>query len=201
VQRTFDGEDPPKASEANPTSVPGEETAAPTSAPTASSTPSPTPVLAEGSGGTNLIVPQLTIGALVLGMLAVLLLPLLPLVVRTIRRLARYSVVLRRGSAVAAWQELQDTAVDLGWEGASMTPKEFAGQRRQYLSERALAALTRLQAAVEATAFSPATARASLRDLSTARAGLSQTAPRNDRWRAFITPRSVGSLRRQSKKP
>ena len=187
-------------------STPNDPDASPTSTPTATPTPTPTPTPtatttptgsaggATGSSPADLWVPLITVAALVIAALIVLLLPLLPIFVRVFRRLVRYWRVWRRGSAPAAWAELNDTAVDLGWSAATTTPREFAELVRKNFPAKATAALERLQVAVETTAYSPDRGTALGADLRLVRRAMARVSTRRERLGAIFSPRSVPSI-------
>ena len=179
-------------------------TVSPTTAPTRTATavPSTTPTFGGGSssGEVNTTIPRITISILVGAALVVLLLPLLPVLVRRVRRARRYWRVRRRGSAVEAWAELNDTAVDLGWNAATTTPRKFAELVKRGMSSETMAALSRLLVAVEATAFSRDRGKSTLADLRTVRRAMWKVSTRNERVRALLTPASV-VLRRRSASP
>jgi transglutaminase-like putative cysteine protease len=179
-------------------------TVSPTTPPTRTATaaPSTTPTFGSGSstGEVNTTIPRITISILIGAALVVLLLPLLPVLVRRMRRVRRYWRVRRRGSAVEAWAELNDTAVDLGWDAATTTPRKFAELVKRGMSKETNAALARLLAAVEATAFSRDHGKSALADLRTVRRAMWKVSTRNERVRAMLTPASV-VLRRRSASP
>jgi transglutaminase-like putative cysteine protease len=181
-------------------------TAAPTRAPTVTATATPTSRATssagsdEGYGTINSTIPRITIAILIGVVIVVLLLPLLPIIVRTARRVRRYWRVRRRGSATEAWIELNDTAVDLGWDAATTTPRQFAELVKRGMSTATVAALGRLLAAVEVTAFSRDNGRSALADVRVVRRAMWKVATRNERVRALLTPASV-VLRRRSASP
>lgn len=130
---------PPPAATAVPTtapSAPPEDAAVPDASPTADagSTVSPPPY-----------------GALVIaGLLLVLA---IPFGVRSLKRDRRLGLV-RDGSAAAAWDEVRDTADDLGLRTAdSRTPRQLVEDLAPHLDDGGNAALDRLRHAVEAEAF------------------------------------------------
>ena len=189
-------------------STPTDPDAAPTATPTATATPTPTAIPtattaptssdtgATGSSGADFWVPLITVVALAIVALVILLLPLLPILVRVFRRLTRYWRVWRRGSAPAAWAELNDTAVDLGWSAATTTPREFSELVRRGFPEKAAAALERLRVAVEATAYSRDRGTARAADLRVVRRAMARVSTRRERFGAVVSPQSVPSLRR-----
>ena len=132
-----------------------------------------------------------TVGALGIGAVIVLLLPLLPAIVRITRRLRRYWHVWRGNSANQAWVELSDTAIDLGWKAGATTPKEFEDLVRPGMPAAATAALERLRAAIEFTAYSRAPEGARIADVRLVRRAMRAASSRNDRMRARFSPRSV----------
>jgi len=110
--------------------------------------------------------------AIVLGLAALALLGVLaiPAVARVAKRRSRV-LALRLGSTLGAWEEVQDTALDLGWQLTDAeTPREFADRltidpdAREFGESGpiggapigdpvAVAALERLRSAVEAESF------------------------------------------------
>lgn len=185
------------AGEAGPTASP---TDGPTRAPTASprptrtSTPSATPTgaIAPTTGAqTNVTLPIVIVGVLLIGALVVLLLPLLPLARRTVRRAVRWWRVSRTGSAREAWLEIVDTAVDIGWDVSTATPRELALRLRRGAPEPVRAAIARLVVGIEESAYSPVPRQSALDDLRVVRRYTLSRASRRDRIRAFFVPLSV----------
>lgn len=187
----------------SPSSAP---TVAPTTTPTTapSVTPTPTPS-ATNPDIDNVVVdspdqtlPRVVVGILVGGAIIIVLLPVVPIIVRGVRRQRRYWRVRRRGSALDAWAELNDTAIDLGWQTASLTPREFAKAARRGMSTSAVRALADLLVALEATAYSQHPSESVLRDLRVVRRTMLRLSTRRERIRALFSPASV-SLRRRSR--
>ena len=174
-------------------------TAAPTSGPSSAPvvTPDPVETGADEAAGTAQIstpdqaLPRIIMTLLVVGALLLVLLPLVPVVVRAWRRQRRYWRVRRHGSAVDAWAELRDTATDLGWSTATLTPREFAIAARKGMTLLPLRSLANLLTALEATAYSPTPSESLLRDLGVVRRDMLRTANRRERLRALLTPASV----------
>lgn len=197
----FGQSDNPDTPDPLPTST---GTVAPTRTPTATATATPTvtPTFGGDTGPStiNTTIPRITISILVGAAIVVLLLPLLPVLVRAARRARRYWRVRRTGAAVEAWTELNDTAVDLGWNAATTTPRQFAELVQRGMSKETTAALARLVAAVEVTAFSRDRGRSTLADLRAVRRAMWKVSTRNERLRAVLTPASV-VLRRRSASP
>ena len=160
-----------------------------TAAPTATPTPTAGPITAPDDGGS--VIPLVAVSAVALAALIVLLMPLLPLLVRTGRRLVRYDRVLRRGSPIAAWHELNDTGIDLGWQAETMTPREFALLVRTGMPQETIEALGRLLLATEATAYSREPGTVRLRDLREVRRGMAKASTRHERLQAVFSPRSA----------
>ena len=70
-----------------------------------------------------------------LGVLAI------PAIARVVRRRARVHELASRGSAIGAWDEVRDTAFDLGWRlTESETPREFAARLSSSRNDRVFAA-------------------------------------------------------------
>ena len=185
---SFDSADIPV--DVDPTNVP---TFSPTTAPTFTSVPTPSatsgPVVTGPEPDT--VIPRIVLAVIAGGILLVLLLPLVPIIIRGLRRLRRSWRVARRGSAVDAWLELTDTAIDLGWAETTLTPRQFAGSVRKGMGEKAVRALAELLVAVEHTAFSREQGTARLRDLRIVRRAMRRLSSRRDLLRAFFTPSSV----------
>jgi transglutaminase-like putative cysteine protease len=184
-----------------PTSGP---TTAPTAKPTRSPLPEPqqteqvdAPSTTAPTRPVDETTPRIIVAVLLVGLALLVLLPFVPLVVRVVRRGWRSTQVARTGSAVHAWAELSDTAVDLGYPIAGLTPRELAFALRQGMPEKAVRALAALLDALEATAFSPAPGRALLRDLRVVRRAMLRAALRRDRVRAVVSPASVALVLRR----
>ena len=168
---------PAPSSSADPTAGPDlpdeEEPAAPddgAAAPDAPAGPSPWGAL---------------ITAVVLGLL------LTPAVARLLRRARRLSAV-GRGSALDGWDELRDTALDLGFaHDDALTPRQLSDELALVLDDEALAALGRLRSTVESHAFgrSPVDARAA--DVRVVLAGLRRGAGAGRTVVAALAPRSL----------
>ena len=130
----------------------------PTAGPSGAPDPSSTPVAGQDA-------PRGTISwwwALVAALVALLL---APLVVRGVRR-ARRTALTARGSAAAAWDELRDTADDLGLATSpNRTPRQLALDLAPHLDDRGAAALARLRAALEREAFADRASGADAADL------------------------------------
>ena len=174
-----------------PTAAP---TVAPTIAPTATPTPTPTvPDIDDVAAGPapDQTLPRVVVGVLVAAAVIVLLLPLAPIVVRGLRRQRRFWRVRRRGSAIDAWAELNDTAIDLGWQTATLTPREFAIAARRGMPTKVVKALANLLTALEATAYSRHPAESVLADLRLVRRNMRNLSTRRERLRAALTPASV----------
>lgn len=186
---TFDpGEadpEPTPTDTANPTN-------APVPTPTADPSSTPTPSATPGASSAPIESPEVVQQrngwrALIFASVAalVLLLGLSPAIVRAARRRRRFAAVHRTGSAVAAWAEVTDTAVDLGHPvDESLTPRE--------LEElvNAGAALTTVREAFEVSAFDVGDGRVSLAELRQALGSMRDRVTTGDRWRAALAPRS-----------
>jgi len=155
-------------------------------APTATPTPTPTPGSA-GGAPVESANPSLWVG-LILGVLFIVFVPFLPAIVRAARRRSRFAAVSRSGDAFAAWREIVDTAIDLRVaEVSNRTPRELED------SLVASAALGRLRAAVEDSAYGSTTGVATRDDLRQALAAQRAAASRWTRLRARLAPASLFS--------
>ncbi|WP_019146146.1 transglutaminase TgpA family protein [Aeromicrobium massiliense] len=140
--------------------------------------------------------PQTSFGPL-LGALAALLVVLgVPAAVREVRRRLRLRAA--EGAVAPAWEELLDTAYDLGLPAPpGATPREEAAMLAAVPgSDRE--AVERLLRAYERERFGPPSDDASpdvRADLRTALAGLRDGAGRAARWRAVVLPRSLTGRR------
>lgn len=149
-----------------------------------------------GGGGTNLSGLWVAIG-----MLMVLLLVLTPAAVRTTRRRRRFAAG-RRGDPDALWDELRDSAVDLGHSWSpSRTPRQVVAWLGAELSSNAHE-LAALAAAVEQRRYA---AEAEPRDPATLVRGVQKLLGelrarrrRGIRMRAGLWPASLGWSRRWS---
>lgn len=128
--------------------------------------PSPTPSAAAGGGASS--GPQWWSYSLVF----VVLIALAPLAVRVIRRRRRLALVAD-GSALAGWDEIRDTADDLGMKTSdSRTPRQLSQDLDARLTDDGARALAALRTALESEAYDerggdpdPADVRAVLRAL------------------------------------
>jgi len=182
-------------------------TTAPSATPTAapSATPTPTQSVPDiddvvAGPAPDPTIPRIVVGILIGGAVILLLLPFVPIMVRGLRRQRRYWRVRRRGSAVDAWAELNDTAIDLGWQTATLTPREFAIAARKGMPTKVVRALANLLHALEATAYSRYPSDSALGDLKLVRRAMRKLSTRRERLRAVLTPASV-SLRMRSRVP
>lgn len=148
---------------------PPNPTAAPTGAPDrpVQDTPNLSDPQAVAPGSTAAPAPWWT---MLFVLLAVLVLA--PAIVRSVRRSRRLDRVAA-GSAAAAWEELRDTADDLGLKTDSgRTPRQLSDDLQQHLSSSGAQALARVRGALESEAFAghgggpdPADVRAVIRSL------------------------------------
>jgi transglutaminase-like putative cysteine protease len=188
---------------AGPTPAPG-TTVAPTAVPTRSAVPTaaatPTPtagaIAQTGNSAANRVVQWVVVGLLIAVLVGVIAVPLVPIARRFARRLRRYWQIARRRSAVAAWLELRDTAIDLGFDAASTTPRELAELLWPGLPERPWLALERLREAIESDAYSRDAGRATVADVQRVRRGMWWNSTREQRLRAAFSPASVVSAAR-----
>ncbi len=117
------------------------------SAPVSSSAPAKSG--AHASSGSSSSVPSVTTLLWIVGALVFVALVLTPAAVRASRRRARYRAARRDGDADALWQELSDTAVDLGYVwSTSRSPRQVATWLARDAADSA-GSLRRLAAAVE----------------------------------------------------
>lgn len=183
-----------------------------------------------GSTGGDAAKAGINWNAIILGIAALVLLVLLaiPAMARVARRRSRVRELHRAselhggpehgGSAMGAWEEVRDTALDLGWRLTdSETPREFAERLTVDRNDPvfgatgpiggspisdpvAVAALGRLRTAVEHESFARAggdsrpvdvRARATTADLRTVLAALRGGVERRVRLRAALAPASV----------
>jgi len=164
-------------------------TPAPTSTPGAAERPDVDDGVPEAAEtGDQLLATLLTVLAILAAIVVVLLLPaafragLRMLRVRRIR--------LGRDPAVAAWDEVRDTARDIGWSAPETeTPRAFAQRLAVELSGDALLAF---RGRVEATAYGRADAPPLSRgDLAAVRRSILRSADLRTRLRAFLLPPSL----------
>lgn len=182
-----------------PNAIPGLTTPGSTSTSTSAARPlvptDPTNVASPvGAVATSPLQPVLSAAGVAL--IAVLLL-LTPAVLRRIRRRTR----LRRltdawGGASVAWDELRDTARDLGWPvPVTETPRAFALRIQEAVADTPGAdAIARLLAVRERDAYGPpsrATAVGLADDLERVLDALEGAAGRAARWKAALIPVSL----------
>ena len=116
---------------------------------------------------------------------------LTPWAIRVVRRGRRLTAV-DNGSAVAAWDELWDTADDLGMRPSEFwTPRQLAAELAGSLDDRGAAALSRLRAAVETESFAERTVTPDARDVRVVSRALRRHAGLARRLAAAFVPRSV----------
>ncbi|MBN9240309.1 MAG: hypothetical protein BGO97_11390 [Micrococcales bacterium 70-64] len=139
----------PDVDESVPTPAATSSAAAPT-APSTVPTDAPVPT-STAAVGEDAASRPLSVGWIVAAALAALL--LVPSVVRGARRSVRIRRT-SRGSAAAAWDELRDTADDLGLAtSVTRTPRQLALDLAPHVGARGAPALTRLRIALESEAF------------------------------------------------
>jgi transglutaminase-like putative cysteine protease len=199
----------PSGSPSDPARPDTETSAAPSTAPSASDTcPAPEQRLGEcastAPGGvlppTDRGTPAGKVLAIVLGALAVLLLPLLPLLWRVRVRAGRLGSGGRTPAdasarTLAAWREITDTAWDLGIPpDDSQTPRKAADRiiRLGGLDSAAAGAVRRVAGSVEQVLYAPAPRPGSglAEDTVRVRQGLDASVGRWTRLRALLLPRS-----------
>jgi transglutaminase-like putative cysteine protease len=131
--------------------------------------------------------------------IGVVLLLLLPLFWRTARRSRRFNRVRATGSALDAWSEIRDTAIDLGLSASeSDTPRAFATELATRMRPSGIDPLWRLLGGVEALAFSQEPRKVGAADLRTVLVALRGQAALRERLRARFAPASVLSSFRRS---
>lgn len=124
------------------------------------------------------------------GLAVVLLVPALARAVQRTRRFARVSA----GSAETAWDELRDTADDLGLKtDRGLTPRQLRDDLRQHLSRSGVDALDRLCAAVESEAFAGHAGAPDAADVLTVIRSLRRSAGVRSTMLATFAPRSLAS--------
>lgn len=147
---TVDDPATPDVDESVPPPAP---TAAPTTAPSAAPEDAVVPDAAPVAAG-DAAEAGPPYGAIVVALLLLVLAT--PFAVRSIRRSRRLGLV-ERGSATAAWDEVRDTADDLGLRTAdSRTPRQLVEDLDGHLDRAGQAALDRLRGALESEAFAEA---------------------------------------------
>ena len=156
----------------------------PSAVPTDAATPSATP-----EAGTD--APSRTISWWWAALAALAALLLAPAAVRGIRRSRRIAATAR-GSAAAAWDELRDTADDLGLAtSVTRTPRQLALDLAPHLDARGAPALTRLRIALEAEAFHDRAAAPDPRDVATVTWSLRRKTGPARTAVSFLLPRSL----------
>jgi transglutaminase-like putative cysteine protease len=176
-------------------------TTSPTSTPTSTVTPRPTRTSTLGpdlpdepAPGSAQAVTRTTAiaGAWVLGVLVVAFVLLLPAIIRSSRRSRRFARLRVGGAADAAWDEVRDTAIDLGlgWSEAE-TPRAFASRITRTIDVNARAALYRVLTAFEAQQFGAANVTVDPADLRFALRTLASEEESGVRWRARLAPASL----------
>ncbi|MBU1586774.1 MAG: transglutaminase domain-containing protein [Actinobacteria bacterium] len=177
----------PDVDESVPTPV-ATSTPAPSTAPSAVPTDVPTP---SATAGALPDAPSRTISwwwAVVAALAALLLAPAVVRGIRRSRRIAEAS----GGSAAAAWDELRDTADDLGLAtSVTRTPRQLALDLAPHLDDRGAAALTRLRIALETEAFHDRSAAPAARDVAAVTWSLRRKAGPVRSAVAFLLPRSL----------
>jgi len=157
---------------------------APTAIPSDQASPSATPI-AGGDAASRTISWWWTIVA---ALAALLLAPAVARGIRRSRRIARTS----RGSAVAAWDELRDTADDLGLAtSAARTPRQLAHDLAPHLDDRGASALSRLRIALEREAFADRAGGPDRRDLAAVVWSLRRKAGPARTLVSLLVPRSL----------
>jgi transglutaminase-like putative cysteine protease len=150
--------------------------------------PTPTPTVSPSSGASPeeaAATSTLFTGVIIGGVVLLVLLPLLPALVRGLRRRSRFSRVRRRGDPFAAWREIVDTAVDLGYDvNSTGTPREL------WVLLGTPASVEILLEALEASAYSVAPSTVSRLSLRNALEVIRRNASNPARARAVLLPAS-----------
>ena len=125
------------------------------------------------------------------GLAALALLLLVPWALRAIRRARRLRLV-DDGSAAAAWDELRDTADDLGLATSdTRTPRQLVIDLAPHLDDRGRSALDRVRAALESEAFGRRDGSPDSDDLRAVLRALRRKAGVPRRLVAALAPRSL----------
>jgi len=163
--------------------------------PESTSTPTAAPVAPEAldpetaeAGGTDAATP---VTSTTWALAALVLLLLVPWALRAIRRARRLRFV-DDGSATAAWDELRDTADDLGLATSdTRTPRQLVIDLAPHLDERGRASLERVRAALESEAFARRDGLPDSDDLRAVLRALRRQAGIPRRLIAALAPRSL----------
>lgn len=141
---------------------------------------------AGGAGSGSAGVPWMVwAGLAALGVL------LAPAAIRVLRRARRLSA-LRRGSALAGWDEVRDLADDFGYASdVGLTPRQLADLLGPRLDDRGRAAITRLRAAVEVESFARHAHTAAAEDVGAVLGSLRRVAGPVRSAGAALLPRSL----------
>lgn len=152
--------------------------------------PDPEQALGPDSTTTSVSSAPFVAGGIVLGVLALLL---VPFAMRRVRRLARFSRLRdRRAAPAAAWAEVRETARDHGWAAPSTeTVREFAERLGMVLVDRSDAVL-RLRDAIETEVYAPpGGSPVSPDDLRSVLHGIAERSDTRTRLRAALLPPSL----------
>ncbi|MGX5679872.1 transglutaminase family protein [Schumannella luteola] len=170
----------------------------PTPAPTSSATPTAAPDVPDdeptaapdaAEEGTDAPARGIPVGAVVSALVLALLLT--PAVARALRRARRLRAV-GRGSALDGWDELRDTAFDLGLSSdVGLTPRQLAESVDALLDDASAAALARLRSALESQAFDRVPERPDPADVSLVVRGLRRGAGLGPAVASVLLPRSL----------
>lgn len=168
---------------------------APAATPTPTDAPTTAPALPEEEQPTDpTATPDAAVQAVNVGWIfgaLLLALVLTPLALRVIRRSRRMSAV-DGGSALAAWEELRDTADDLGMRPSeAWTPRQLSLELAPSLDDRGAAALGRLRAALESESFAETPAQPAVADVRAVVRSLRRRAGLAWRIAAAFAPKSV----------
>ncbi|MBH0082996.1 DUF3488 and transglutaminase-like domain-containing protein [Salinibacterium sp. SWN167] len=127
--------------------------------------------------------------------LALPVLLLIPALVRVTRRALRLAAV-RQGETGAAWREVRDTAIDLGYPvSATATPRQQFEHLTEHLGDSGTSALSSLLGQVEASAFSTRPETVRVGAVTNVLAALRASVGWRGRLRAALAPRTAFSPR------
>ena len=169
--------------------APPAPTSAPTPAPTATPDDEPTTAPTDAQAQRTGSAMQVPWWSVLIAVFVALM--LVPAVVRAARRERRLGD-LGAGSATSGWEELRDTAEDLGLRATdAQTPRQLARDLDDRLTDEAAAALARLRGAVEAQVFAANPGEPAAADLRLVIRSLRRASSLSHRLAAVFVPRSL----------